>query len=170
MNRRSFIQNSAMVVGALTLSQQKLLAGFFDDPWKITMLRNDVGIFTERGGTIAFLLSKKGIVVVDSQFPDQSKHLIDELKKKSEQPFKLLINTHHHGDHSGGNIAFKGIAEHVLAHENSKRTRKQRHKKIKRKTNNYILTRPLAPPGVRKWAKKKYACIILVPGIPMAML
>lgn len=60
MNRRSFIQNSAMVVGALTLSQQKLLAGFFDDPWKITMLRNDVGIFTERGGTIAFLLSKKG--------------------------------------------------------------------------------------------------------------
>lgn len=121
MNRRSFIQNSAMAVGALTLSQQQLLAGFFEDPWKITMLRNDIGIFTERGGTIAFLLSKEGIVVVDSQFPDQSKHLIDELKKKSEQPFRLLINTHHHGDHSGGNIAFKGIVQHVLAHENSKK-------------------------------------------------
>lgn len=131
MNRRSFIQNSAMVVGALTLSQQKLLAGFFDDPWKITMLRNDVGIFTERGGTIAFLLSKKGIVVVDSQFPDQSKHLIDELKKKSEQPFKLLINTHHHGDHTGGNIAFKGIAEHVLAHENSKKNQEASAKQNK---------------------------------------
>lgn len=131
MNRRSFIQNSAMVVGALTLSQQKLLAGFFDDPWKITMLRNDVGIFTERGGTIAFLFSKKGIVVVDSQFPDQSKHLIDELKKKSEQPFKLLINTHHHGDHSGGNIAFKGIAEHVLAHENSKKNQEAAAQKNK---------------------------------------
>ncbi len=121
MNRRSFIQNSAMAVGALTLSQQQLLAGFFEDPWKITMLRNDIGIFTERGGTIAFLLSKEGIVVVDSQFPDQSKHLIDELKKKSEQPFRLLINTHHHGDHSSGNIAFKGIVQHVLAHENSKK-------------------------------------------------
>ena len=131
MNRRSFIQNSAMVVGALTLSQQKLLAGFFDDPWKITMLRNDVGIFTERGGTIAFLLSKKGIVVVDSQFPDQSKHLIDELKKKSEQPFKLLINTHHHGDHSGGNIAFKGIVGHVLAHENSKKNQEASAKQNK---------------------------------------
>lgn len=131
MNRRSFIQNSAMVVGALTLSQQKLLAGFFDDPWKITMLRNEVGIFTERGGTIAFLLSKKGIVVVDSQFPDQSKHLIDELKKKSEQPFKLLINTHHHGDHSGGNIAFKGIVGHVLAHENSKKNQEASAKQNK---------------------------------------
>jgi cyclase len=121
MLRRSFIQNSALAFGALTLSQQKLLTAFFDDPWKITMLRNDVGIFTEKGGTIAFLLSKKGIVVVDAQFPEQSKHLIDELKKKSENPFKLLINTHHHGDHSGGNISFKGIAEHVLAHENSKK-------------------------------------------------
>ena len=121
MNRRSFLQNTAFTMGAFTLAQQNILSALFQEPWKITMLRNDVGIFTERGGTIAFLLSKDGIVVVDSQFPDQSKHLIDELKKKSEQPFKLLINTHHHGDHSGGNISFKGIVEHVLAHENSKK-------------------------------------------------
>ena len=120
MNRRSFIHNSAFTIGALTLAQKSLLSSLFEDPWKITMLRNDVGIFEERGGTIAFLLSKKGIVVVDSQFPDTSKHLIDELRKKSEKPFKLLINTHHHGDHSGGNISFKGLVEHVLAHENSK--------------------------------------------------
>ena len=121
MNRRSFLQNSALTFGAMTLAQKSILASFFEDPWKITMLRNDVGIFEEKGGTIAFLLSKKGIAVVDSQFPDQSKHLIDELKKRSEQPFKLLINTHHHGDHSSGNISFKGIVEHVLAHENSKK-------------------------------------------------
>jgi glyoxylase-like metal-dependent hydrolase (beta-lactamase superfamily II) len=119
MLRRSFIQNSALAFGALTLTQQKLLTAFFEDPWKITMLTKDIGIFTERGGTIAFLLSKKGIVVVDAQFPDQSKHLIDELKKKSEKPFRLLINTHHHGDHTAGNISFKGIVEHVLAHVNS---------------------------------------------------
>ena len=120
MHRRSFIQNSALAFGALTLARQKLLTTFFDDPWKITMLTDDIGIFTERGGTIAFLLSKKEIVVVDSQFPDQSKHLIDELKKRSENPFKLLINTHHHMDHTAGNISFKGIVEHVLAHANSK--------------------------------------------------
>ena len=121
MLRRSFIQNSALSFGALTLAQQNLLSVLFQETWKITMLRNDVGIFTEKGGTIAFLLSQKGIVVVDSQFPEQSIHLIDELKKKSEKPFKLLINTHHHGDHTAGNISFKGITEHVLAHENSKK-------------------------------------------------
>ena len=119
MQRRSFIQNSALTIAALTFSQKNLLASFFEDPWKITMLRNDVGIFTEKGGTIAFLLSKKGIVVVDSQFPEQSKHLIDELGKRSDKEFSLLINTHHHPDHSSGNISFKGIVGHVVAHENS---------------------------------------------------
>ena len=124
MHRRTFLHNTALTFGALTLAQQNLFSNWFEDPWKIKMLTDDIGIFTERGGTIAFMLSKKGIVVVDSQFPDQSKHLIDELKKKSEKPFKLLINTHHHGDHSSGNISFKGIVEHVLAHENSLKNQK----------------------------------------------
>ena len=119
MNRRSFVQNSALAIGALSLSQKKILTTMFDDPWKIKMLRNDIGVFTERGGTIGFLLSKKGIVVIDSEFPDQSKHLIDELKKRSEEPFELLINTHHHGDHTSGNISFKGIVKDVAAHTNS---------------------------------------------------
>ena len=121
MKRRTFLHNTALTFGALTLSQQKIFSSFFQQAWKITMLTDDIGIFTERGGTIAFLLSKKGIAVVDSQFPDQSKHLIDELKNRSKKPFKVLINTHHHADHTAGNISFKGIAEHVLAHENSKK-------------------------------------------------
>lgn len=121
MNRRTFLQNAVISLGALTLAQQKMLASFFPQTWKITMLRNDLGIYTDRGGTIGFLLSRDAIVVVDAQFPDQSKNLIEELKKKSQQPFKLLINTHHHGDHTAGNISFKGIVEHVLAHENSKK-------------------------------------------------
>jgi glyoxylase-like metal-dependent hydrolase (beta-lactamase superfamily II) len=120
MNRRTFISQTALTAGALTFFQNDLLAALFQEPWKISMLTDDIGVFTERGGTILFYLSKKGIAVVDSQFPDQSKHLIDELKKRSEKPFSMLINTHHHGDHTGGNIAFKGLVEHVIAHENSK--------------------------------------------------
>src|SRR5262249_31247507 len=113
------LQTSALTFGALTLAKRELLTSFFEDPWKIKMLTDDIGIFMERGGTIGFMIYKNGILVVDSQFPDQSAHLIGELKKRSENPFKLLINTHHHGDHTGGNISFKGIAEHVLAHANS---------------------------------------------------
>lgn len=124
MHRRSFLQNSALTLGALTLANRNFLSSLFEDPWKITMLTKELGIFSEKGGTIAFYLSKKGIVVVDSQFPDQSKHLIGELKKKTTKPFKLLINTHHHGDHSSGNIAFKGEVFTILAHANSKKNQK----------------------------------------------
>jgi len=102
------------------LNQSSLASFLFDPAWKIKMLTDNIGIFTEKGGTIVFLLNKKGIVVVDSQFPDTAGHLIEELKKKNKKPFKYLINTHHHGDHTGGNIAFKGLAEHVVAHINSK--------------------------------------------------
>ncbi len=57
--------------------------------------------------------------MIDSQFPDSAAHMIEEVKKLSTSPIKYLLNTHHHGDHSGGNIAFKGMVEHVVAHENS---------------------------------------------------
>ena len=111
MQRRSFLRNTGLTMAGLALLNKKTLASFLNDPaWKIKMLTDDIGIFTEKGGTIAFLLNKKGIVVVDAQFPDTAPHLIDELKKKSKKAFKYLINTHHHGDHTAGNIAFKGLA------------------------------------------------------------
>lgn len=121
MQRRTFIRNSSAVLAVLALFSNKTVAQFIADPsWNIKMLTDDIGVFTEKGGTILFMISKEGIVVVDAQFPETSQHLIDELKKKSEQPFRLLINTHHHGDHSSGNISFKGLVPHVLAQENSK--------------------------------------------------
>jgi cyclase len=120
MNRKYFLQSSSLTIGALAFQKTLLAQLFQQQAWKIKMLTGDIGIFTERGGTILFYISKKGMVVVDTQFPEQSNHLIDELKKKSKKPFQLLVNTHHHGDHSAGNIAFKGIVSRVLAHENSK--------------------------------------------------
>ncbi|MGH2647185.1 MAG: MBL fold metallo-hydrolase [Ginsengibacter sp.] len=119
MQRRSFIQNSALTFGALSFGNKNLFKIFAYDPWKITMLTDNIGVFTEKGGTIGFHFSKDGITVIDAQFPDTAPHLINELKKRNDQPFRLLINTHHHGDHTSGNIAFKDIVTRVLAHENS---------------------------------------------------
>lgn len=120
MERRSFIRNSALTMALLSIyktdvfAQQNLLRAYNFKP-----LRNNVGIFTEQGGTIGWLNSSSGFVVVDAQFPASAPHVIEELKKLAEKPFKYLINTHHHGDHTAGNIAFKGLAEKVVAHQNS---------------------------------------------------
>ena len=119
MQRRSFLRNTGLTAGLLAVSSKDLFASFLQQPgYKIKMLRGDISIFTEKGGTIAFYPSTEGYIVVDSQFADSSKHLIDELKKTNDKPFKMLINTHHHGDHTGGNISFKDIVEHVVGHEN----------------------------------------------------
>jgi cyclase len=120
MQRRNFLRNTSLSFGALSLFNTKLFANMLkEDPWKMKMLRNNVGIFTEKGGTIGYLLTDKGIVVVDAEFPEQSQHLIDALKKQSDKSFEMLINTHHHGDHTSGNISFKGIVKDVAAHSNS---------------------------------------------------
>ena len=120
MNRRSFVKNAGIGFGAIPLLRRDWITQFLqDNPYKMKMLRNDVGIFTEKGGTIAYYLSKKNIAVVDAEFPEQSKHLIDALQKDPGKPFEILINTHHHMDHTAGNISFKGIVPHVAAHTNS---------------------------------------------------
>lgn len=118
MHRRKFIQSTLLTFAAWSAAKNTFSKMKTDPTWKITMLNDDVGIFTEKGGTIAFHLSKDGITVVDAQFPDSAPHLISELQKKN-LPIRLLINTHHHTDHTSGNIAFKDVTSRVLAHENS---------------------------------------------------
>ena len=145
MQRRQFLQNSMLTLGALSLGKQKILKAISADEWKITMLTDDIGIFTEKGGTIAFHYSKDGITVIDAQFPDSAQHLIDELKKRKNLPFRLLINTHHHGDHTAGNIDFKDLLKRVLAHENSlgnqKRVAVANHSEDKQLYPNQTFTR-----------------------------
>jgi glyoxylase-like metal-dependent hydrolase (beta-lactamase superfamily II) len=120
MHRRKFILNTGILTGASLLLQKTAIASFFNTyDFNLKMLRNNVGIFTERGGTIGFYLSKDGPVVIDSQFPDTSVHLIDEINKQSAVPIQYLLNTHHHSDHSSGNIVFKDIVKQVIAHQNS---------------------------------------------------
>lgn len=164
MNRRQFISQSALTFGAFTLLQQDMLKALAQDPWKITMLTDSIGIFSERGGTILFYLSNEGIVVVDAQFPEQSKHLIDELRKKSEQPFKLLINTHHHGDHSSGNISFKGLTEHVLAHANSKINQEKTAKQNKNEDKQLYPDQTYTDTWCQKTGKEKICLYYFGPG------
>ncbi|WP_295654461.1 MBL fold metallo-hydrolase [uncultured Mucilaginibacter sp.] len=119
MQRRKFLFSTGLSLASLALLRNKSFASLEQDPFQIKTLRGNVGIFTEKGGTIAWMINKEGIVVVDAEFPEQATHLITELKKRSDLPFKWLINTHHHGDHTSGNISFKGITEKVAAHANS---------------------------------------------------
>ncbi len=83
-----------------------------------TDIRGGVGLFEGRGGTIGWYASKDALVVVDSQFPDTARICLDGLRQKSGRGVDLLVNTHHHGDHTAGNKTLKEAATRVLAHAN----------------------------------------------------
>tara|TARA_R110001599_G_scaffold191266_2_gene386022 strand:+ start:22707 stop:23600 length:894 start_codon:yes stop_codon:yes gene_type:complete len=149
MNRRNFVKQTSLITGiGATTGFSFLNALFEQDGYKMTPLRNNVGFFTEKGGTIGWMASNNGIVVVDTQYQDSAAHLIEELKKKTSRQIDLLINTHHHGDHTSGNIAFKGLAKQVVAHENSKANQER----TSRNPDNTLLPDTTFKSG--KWSKK----------------
>jgi glyoxylase-like metal-dependent hydrolase (beta-lactamase superfamily II) len=121
INRRNFLTSSgaavlgARVLGGRVWAQQPAAAPppavprFFD-------IRGGVGYFTARGGAIGWFASPDGIVVVDSQFPDTAPLCLEGLKGKSPKGIDTLFNTHHHGDHTGGNKVFRPAVKKIVAH------------------------------------------------------
>ncbi|TYP92032.1 Glyoxylase, beta-lactamase superfamily II [Fodinibius salinus] len=125
MDRRKFLYNSSLLAAGAVLPFKNMWAAA---PGKFNTLRRNVGYFTERGGTIGWLASDEGMAVIDSQYAKTAKHCLNGLKDRSNHPLDLLINTHHHGDHTSGNPVFKGTAEKMAAHENVPKLMKQANK------------------------------------------
>jgi glyoxylase-like metal-dependent hydrolase (beta-lactamase superfamily II) len=56
--------------------------------------------------------------VVDSQFPDTAQMLLDGLKPRTPRHIDLLVNSHHHGDHTGGNQTLRPSVVKIVGHAN----------------------------------------------------
>lgn len=115
MKRSEFLISGA-ILAASTVFPIKRISKLWYSPF--TELRRNVGYFVGRGGSIGWLANNDALVAVDSQFPDSAKICIEGLQQKTNHPMDLLINTHHHGDHTGGNGVFKQYAKHIVAHKN----------------------------------------------------
>jgi cyclase len=81
-------------------------------------VRRNVGIFNGSGGTIGTYVAKDAVVVVDTQFPNTAQICVDGLKTKaSGRGVDLVVDTHFHADHTGGNGVFKAAgAKSIVAH------------------------------------------------------
>jgi len=138
-SRRNFIKKTSQVAAYSFLFGHLYACKGSNVPLKIELpansaydmqfLRGGVGFFTERGGTIGWMASEDGMVVIDTQFPEQSQHLVDELMKLKKGKIDLLINTHHHGDHTAGNKVYSELTDMILAHSNSLKNQRASAKK-----------------------------------------
>jgi glyoxylase-like metal-dependent hydrolase (beta-lactamase superfamily II) len=68
-------------------------------------------------GNITALVTSEGVVLVDDKFEIDHQNVMAQLKTITNQPVKYVINTHYHGDHSGGNARLQALNAQVVASE-----------------------------------------------------
>ncbi len=85
---------------------------------KTNKLTESIYYLEGSGGNIGVLTGKDGTVIIDDQFAPLTEKIKAALAKINDQPLRFVINTHHHGDHTGGNENFGGQGAIIVAHEN----------------------------------------------------
>ena len=87
---------------------------------KTTALGDNIYMLEGQGGNITVAVAKDGIIMVDGQFAPLHDKIKAAVEAISNKPIKYLINTHFHGDHTGGNEAFAKDGATVVSQVNVK--------------------------------------------------
>ena len=62
------------------------------------------------GGNVGVRVTSEGVILIDDKFPQNFAAIQELVREVSDQPVRYVLNTHHHGDHSGGNVEYINIA------------------------------------------------------------
>jgi len=84
---------------------------------KVIHVAKNVYMLQGEGGNIGVSVGDDGLLIVDDQFAPLAPKIEAALKQLHPGKLKFVLNTHHHGDHTGGNAHF-GHDAHIIAHEN----------------------------------------------------
>jgi glyoxylase-like metal-dependent hydrolase (beta-lactamase superfamily II) len=85
---------------------------------KVTKVSGNIYMLEGAGGNIAASVGEDGIVIVDDQYAPLVEKIQQALKGITDKPVRFIINTHYHGDHSGGNAPFSKAGATVIAQDN----------------------------------------------------
>jgi len=111
---RGFLKVLLVVASPVLLAQQ--------DFSKVEIVTTDLGngifMLAGAGGNIGVSTGDDGVFMIDDQFAPLTKKIRAALAEISEAPVKYLLNTHWHGDHTGGNENFGADGAVIVSHEN----------------------------------------------------
>jgi cyclase len=155
MNRRSFLE-LGMAAGAAVmlprnLSAQSLTtsdraaqphASAANTPIKTTMLYDNVYLLQGEGGNMALQIGAEGNILIDSSFAPAVPRIREAIATLSKDAPFALINTHWHGDHTGGNEGLHAAGFTIYAHQKT-RERLSKPQTIKA----FGVSLPAAPAG-----------------------
>ncbi len=99
-------------------------------------VRDNIFMLVGAGGNITVQTGNEGVLIIDTQYEQLSDKVLAAIRTLSDKPLRYIINTHHHGDHVGGNVPLRaagftpvggnvggdigdaGEGARILAHEN----------------------------------------------------
>ena len=118
-------------------------------------------------GNSTVFVADSGLVLIDTKFPGLGKAILDQIKSVTSKPITTIINTHTHGDHTGGNSEFPRTIEFV-AQENTK-TNMARMDEFKGENAAFLPKRDVQGQTVAAHRPKPDRSVLLrAPDTPMA--
>ena len=95
-----------------------VLAGVAHAQLAAVKVTDSIQVITGQGGNIGVFMGDDGTFMIDDKFPHMSQELMDVLAAIGAENPRFLINTHYHGDHTGGNENFGKAGSTIVAHHN----------------------------------------------------
>jgi cyclase len=124
MQKTSIARLSLLGIMVAGLAVAYVHAQFGNAPSKLNTVKiaNDLYVIHNDfvpGNTTA-LITNEGVILVDDKFEVDFANIVAEVKKLTPQPIKYVINTHHHGDHSGSNAKMAALGAQLIASEQAR--------------------------------------------------
>jgi glyoxylase-like metal-dependent hydrolase (beta-lactamase superfamily II) len=85
---------------------------------EVDKLKDNLYVAKGGGGNSSIFITAAGVVVVDTKNPGWGQPLLDAIKKVTDKPVTMIVNTHTHGDHVSGNVEFPAEVD-IVTHENT---------------------------------------------------
>jgi glyoxylase-like metal-dependent hydrolase (beta-lactamase superfamily II) len=117
MSRRKWV--AAGVVAALTLTSGAAYSqgGFAPPELATTQVRDNIYLIrSEASGNITVIVGDDSVLLIDDKFAMDHDGVMAQLRKITDKPIRYVINTHMHGDHTGGNAAMLALHADIIAH------------------------------------------------------
>ena len=115
-SRLAFVLGAAMALCAAIVHAQGA-QDFSKVEIKATKISDKFYTLEGQGGTIGVLVGPDGVFMVDTQFAPLSEKVAAAIRQITPQPIKFVVNTHLHGDHSGGDENFGKMGATIISRE-----------------------------------------------------
>ena len=119
--RRGLVLGTLVAAGALTMGAAAYVQASAQQPpmvVEVQKLKDNLFVLTGGGGNTTVFVQANGVTVVDTKNPGWGQPIIDKIKELTNKPVTTIVNTHTHGDHVSGNVAFAENVD-VVTHANT---------------------------------------------------